>query len=328
MEQPIEGHIKAIEFGEAQVYRGMAAIPLFAPDDGIPHYLTLKAALEAGVLVVTEVNEGGSVPELLAKNTGDAPVLLLDGEELAGAKQNRVLNTTILLRERSETVIPVSCTEHGRWHYRTGQFHDSDVIAARMVRANKARTVSYSLRNERSYRSDQGQVWDDIATMSNTVGVNSETGAMRDVYLSQEADLGEYMRAFTLVDKQKGLLVLMGGKVVGLDVVSLESAYADLHGKLVKSYAMDTFAVAGRRVTGKDHHKTGRLFLEEVLSCRQESYRSVGHGTDYRFEGPSAVGSALVAYEKVVHMAFFRTGLAERTGRMSGSGQRRGNRMR
>jgi len=328
MEQSIEGYIEAIEFGEAQVYRGMAAIPLFAPGDGILHYLTLKAALEAGVLIVTEVNEGGSVPELMAKNTGDLPILLLDGEELAGAKQNRVLNTTILLREKSETVIPVSCTEHGRWHYRTGEFHDSDVIMARTVRASKARTVSDSLRNERSYRSDQGQVWDDIAHMSSKIGVNSETGAMRDVYLSQEEDLDKYMRAFTLVDKQKGLLVLMGGKVVGFDVVSLESAYAGLHGKLVKSYAMDILAGGGRRVSGKDHHKTGRLFLEEILSCRQESYRSVGHGTDYRFEGPSAVGSALVAYEKVVHMAFFKAGQAERTGRMSGSGQRRGNRMR
>lgn len=36
-------------------------------------------------------------------NKGDIPVLLLDGEEFAGTKQNRVLNATILIDEYSET---------------------------------------------------------------------------------------------------------------------------------------------------------------------------------------------------------------------------------
>jgi len=48
-------------------------------------------------------------------NRGNKPVLLIDGEELADTKQHRVLNTSILLKEASETKIPVSCTERGRW---------------------------------------------------------------------------------------------------------------------------------------------------------------------------------------------------------------------
>jgi hypothetical protein len=42
------------------------------------------------------VSEGGSVPHLLFINDAMRPVLLLDGEELVGAKQNRVLNLTVL----------------------------------------------------------------------------------------------------------------------------------------------------------------------------------------------------------------------------------------
>ena len=34
------------------------------------------------------------MPELRVVNKGDARILVLDGEELRGAKQNRVLNTT------------------------------------------------------------------------------------------------------------------------------------------------------------------------------------------------------------------------------------------
>jgi hypothetical protein len=39
-------------------------------------------------------------------------VLILDGEELVGTKQNRIVNTTILVAAGCEIVIPVSCVPH------------------------------------------------------------------------------------------------------------------------------------------------------------------------------------------------------------------------
>ncbi len=329
MEKIITDYINAIEFGDAQTFRNMTVIPLYTSVNHVPDHLTLKKALEAGVLTVTEIDASGSVPELLAKNAGDLPILLLDGEELTGAKQNRVLNTTILLREKSETLIPVSCTEHGRWHYSTPEFHDSDVIMAKRAMAKKARTVSNSLRNEKAYRSDQGQVWDDIANMSLSAGVSSDTGAMRDVYESRKASLDEYIEAFPPSEGQKGVFVLIGGKVVGFDVVSLGPAYADLHLKIVKSYAVDAFIEGMKSAVKKgDSHKVARAFFEELPSCTEERYKSLGHGMDHRFEGTTTVGSALVAREKVIHMAFFKADQSERIGRMSGSAQRRANRSR
>lgn len=329
MEQVIIENIEAIGFGEAQLYQDVALIPLFGTVNNATQYLTLKAALEKGLLVITEVSDRGSVPELLAKNSGDLPILLLDGEEVAGAKQNRVLNTTILLRGKSETVIPVSCTEQGRWHYRTDTFHDSEIIMARGVRANKARTVTDSLRREMSYRADQSQVWDDIVCMSRDAGVESETGAMRDVYQSREGSLNEYVRSFPLSKGQIGLLVFIGGNVAGFDAVSLDTAYADLHDKLVKSYAMDAAAAPGSSaIKGSDYLRLGRTFFKKILSCREEKYQSAGYGTDYRYEGNGSIGSALVADGKVLHMAFFMANAADRTGRMSSSRQRTANRAR
>jgi hypothetical protein len=41
-----------------------------------------------------------------------------DGEQLVGAKQNRILNMTVLVAAETEVTIPVSCVERGRWGYR------------------------------------------------------------------------------------------------------------------------------------------------------------------------------------------------------------------
>ena len=59
-----------------------------------PEYLTMTEALADDLLEVTEIDHGGNVPNLRVRNLCDKQVLLLDGEELMGAKQNRVLNTT------------------------------------------------------------------------------------------------------------------------------------------------------------------------------------------------------------------------------------------
>lgn len=71
---------------------------------------------------VTEVSEAGSVPFLQVANGADRPLLLVDGEELIGAKQNRILNTTVLVAAHAEVTIPVSCVERGRWGYRGREF--------------------------------------------------------------------------------------------------------------------------------------------------------------------------------------------------------------
>ena len=60
---------------------------------------------------ITEVSEGGSVPDLRVANLGDLPLLLLDGEQMVGAKQNRILNMTVLVAALRQVTIPVSCVD-------------------------------------------------------------------------------------------------------------------------------------------------------------------------------------------------------------------------
>jgi len=235
MEALVKECLEGLQFGGLQTHKNMAVVPLKTGGPPGPEYVTLQEGLAEGHLSVVEVSEGGSVPELKVVNRAEMWVLLLDGEELAGAKQNRVLNTSILLGGVSETVIPVSCTEHGRWSYASREFADSDVVMSPSLRMRKSRSVSESLASERGYRSDQQEVWAQVAHMSRSAGVHSATGAMRDAYRARGVDLEGYLAAFGAEEGQQGLLVMIGGKAVGFDLLSRAEAYGRLHGKLVKT---------------------------------------------------------------------------------------------
>jgi hypothetical protein len=322
METDIRDYLEKISFGDMQIHHHVAVIPLFAGNGNGPDYLTMKEAMDGGFLTVSELSEGGHVPELKVINRADWPVLLLDGEELAGAKQNRVLNTTILLREHSETVIPVSCTEQGRWSYRSSHFEESGYIMSAHARRVKNESVSRSAKNKRGYDSDQGAVWEQIHAQSVAAKVHSPTVAMRDIHEAKKEDLDAYLEHFTLVQEQKGLLVMINGEVAGLDVLSNLSAFRILFPKLINSYVMD--AILSAPVSGKEpSRERASLFLQNILQCEEHKYDSVGYGSDYRYEGKKIVGSALVHENTVIHMAFFQITETEKAGRMSPVSDRR-----
>src|SRR5262245_40273694 len=172
--------LASLTVGEPLHYEALTVVPLFSADAPDPGWLTLDQAERSAH--ITEVSEGGSVPDLVVMNEGDAPLLLLDGEELIGAKQNRVLNTTVLVGASAGVQIPVSCVEQGRWHYRSRGFVSGHTALYASVRRLKASKVSESLRSGSGHQADQHEVWEELAAKASTFGVKSSTGAMHDVY--------------------------------------------------------------------------------------------------------------------------------------------------
>ena len=323
MEAIIRNCLSELKLGEVQAFENMEVFPLFKAVNGGPPYAVLKEALEKQMIVITELHESGSVPQLKVINHSEQFVLLLDGEELMGAKQNRVLNASILLKGKSETVIPVSCTEQGRWSYRSAAFHDSDLIMTAKVRSRKSRSVAASLQRERSFCSDQGEVWTEIDSLHRKANVGSETGAMKDVFTARGRDLEGYLNAFPYSAGQTGILVRVNGRVVGMDLLSRQAAFEQIHSKLVKSYAMDAMLERSGR-TGTTTAQTPESFLEEAKSLRENRFESPGVGYDYRLEGARAVGSALVYEGAIIHLALFGLEEPRHVDPMSGYRRRRG----
>src|SRR4051812_30575849 len=132
---------ETIQLGEPVEHRGIVIAPIFPRSQPGAEYLTLEEAIPLGFRV-EEVDEAGSVPELVVHNPLEADVLLYDGEELLGAKQNRILNVTVLVAAQSLTRIPVTCVEEGRWSTRTALFQSAPHMSYPELRRRKAEQLS------------------------------------------------------------------------------------------------------------------------------------------------------------------------------------------
>ncbi len=180
----VKQHLQGLVYGPSTHSGHLAVVPLLAREGTAspPFYDTLKDAIGAGVARVTEISEGGSVPELLVVNDGPRPVLLVDGEELVGARQNRIVNITLLVPAHGKLHIPVSCVEAGRWSYRSREFTSADRAFHASGRRDKMAQVNLSMRTNASRSADQGAVWDEIASKSARHGRGvGDAGRSRDV---------------------------------------------------------------------------------------------------------------------------------------------------
>ena len=174
--------IPPIRVGEPIHHESLTVFPLFAERQGRVDYLLSDEAIQAGTVTIQEISDTGSVPELLVENRGEVRVLFLEGEELAGAKQNRILNTSLLLPARSKTNIPVSCVERGRWSYKSRHFGSEGRHSSSKLRHFLKASVTKSTIGGMGHRSDQGKVWEEVDKQQATLGVHSPTAAMADSF--------------------------------------------------------------------------------------------------------------------------------------------------
>ncbi len=112
-------YVEGLIVGDPTHIDGFTALPLFHNHPYAISYAAFQSAMEEGTLSVREINTTGRVGDMLACNPWDSLTFGLDGEELVGSTQNRILDATVLLEGDTETVIPVSCTEQGLWAYTT-----------------------------------------------------------------------------------------------------------------------------------------------------------------------------------------------------------------
>jgi hypothetical protein len=149
-----------------------------------------------------------------------------------GAQQNRTFDVSVLVAPRSDLRVPASCVEAGRWDSarQAETFAPGPQAAYPALRRIKNRQAREAASVGLEARADQGAVWADVAARSAALDVDSETGAMHDVFEGRREGLLALTSRVGLHPDPVGAHVAIGGAFEVLDHVSLPQVFASLHG--------------------------------------------------------------------------------------------------
>jgi hypothetical protein len=263
-------------------------------------YQLADEAIAAATVAVQEVGEAGSVPELLVDNTGDCRVLFLEGEELRGAKQNRVLNTSILVPAKVKIKVPVSCVEQGRWRYTSKHFGSARTRSPHSMHYALKSSVTRSLREDSSHRSDQSAVWQEVQKTQAKFGLSSPTSAMSDTYDNLADKMTDYREKLKYPEGAVGVAIAVGPKVVCVDLFDKPATCQKAWDRLLSGSIVD--ALEGSAGEAQAHAKSVEKVLAESNATVWTEAPAVGEGQEFRAEFNGSIGSALLLDGAVVHM--------------------------
>ncbi|MCI0702993.1 MAG: hypothetical protein L0241_18095 [Planctomycetia bacterium] len=290
--------VPPVRVGEPLTHDKLTVFPLYLESSPPPGYRLADEALADGTAVVEELTEGGSVPQLAVDNRGESLVLFVEGQELRGAKQNRVLNASILIAAKTKTVLPVSCVEQGRWRYTSRHFNSSDTYSSSKMRSVLKKSVNESTLSGSGHGSNQGAVWAEVTRQATSLGTSSPTMAMSDTVEHHKPLLDRHVAAMTYAEGAAGLAVAVGGKLVSVDLFDSPQTCRKVWSRVVGGVALD--AIEEQRT---DALSAGDVYVA-VESMRAAAWKPVapaGAGEEERTDTDRWHGSMLTLNGTLVH---------------------------
>ena len=271
-------------------------------------YISSESAIKRKCIEVREVHESGSVNHLQVINTSEDCVFMMDGDILVGAKQNRVLNTSVYISPKSSTVIPVSCVEQGRWRYQSSTFTSGSYTAPAFLRSAKSSTVHANLKSYNMPASDQGEMWNRVSEYQLASSVSSPTSSLSDVFDTRANDFEAFTASFTPAPGANGCAIFLEKDILSLDVFNRGDVYGEYFVKLLRGTAAEAFYMKKKRGTLKETEAVFKTqdFFDRYEELPFESFPGVGAGREERFRGEQSTGFALTVDGVVVHLTSLR----------------------
>ncbi|HXG31088.1 MAG TPA: DUF6569 family protein [Thermodesulfobacteriota bacterium] len=286
--------LNGLSYGGEKVHENLTIIPIVSSNGRGPLFLTLAKAIEDKLVEVREKEIVATVSEVVLINKSKEHVLIIDGDHLIGAKQNRVVNKTIIVPPRSQIVIPVSCTEQGRWHFVSENFIRGQYSAPSAIR-----------RILKEKKEAQVEVWREVWERLDTLGVHSDTSSLAEAFCKIDPKVEESKKAFSPLPSQVGFMVFQYGGFKGLDILGNPSLFSQLYDGLIGGYVID--AVCSK--DGKERKKAKALtrdgIIKHILEAEARPAEAIGVEERTSIMSDRVIGEYVGFQGKPVHLSVF-----------------------
>ncbi len=296
--------IQALKFQTAGT---LGVMQFGTSDQNTFRYSPVDIGIKKGTVQVKETSDAGSVNSLIVLNTSDYYVFLMDGDILAGAKQNRIINTSVLLAPQSKTIIPVSCVEAGRWRAVSSQFSSTDHTAPSNMRKMKSENVSHSIRESRGFDANQGAIWNSVSEYSKKYSVESPTSNYSDVYEAGKKGFDQGLEKIVVDPNANGVIFFIDKTIINVDIFGSKRVYSHYFPKLLRGVSMEIFGrkSAKEQLTEAQAKYDMVEFLDGWDALKKERNPGVGLGTEHRVMNEKFSGMDLEYNEQKIHTSIF-----------------------
>lgn len=290
-----------IDLKNSQKYKNMEVIPIESVRGGEHKFITLKAGIEEGIVKISEC-ESSTVNTVMAHNMSSIPLVLIDGEEVLGAMQNRIMNRSLIVPANTTMPISVSCTEHGRWHTfgssaKAREFSDSDNFADYETRHRKSARL---FRNQDC----QSEVWNSISDLEIKHSYSSPTSSLNDSYVHHRPRLNEYLKHFNMLYNQIGAIFIINGQIKGLELFYNPFICSQYYERILRSYIMNAISnYDSSNCSSPDVEG----FLRDLADSSLNHSPDQGLGHHVKFSNNHGTGSALIYDGEFIHLNYFKT---------------------
>ena len=295
-ELKIDENTLEMELLDFQIYDNIAVIPIKTKASKMD-ILTVKKGFELGLINIAECPES-RVNQIIVENNSISPLLLIDGDEILGAKQNRIVNSSTLVAAKTKISLSVSCVEQGRWAY-SESFKHSPYIANSITRGVKAK-ARYEDRDA------QSDVWNSINSLEMRNSFCSETHAMSESYDRQKNLYEKYIDKFKRVKGQTGAMVFVNGEFRGMDIFINPQIYREYHEKILKSYIIDKEETSAESFNKHNIAEKALETLKAMGDCEIKKNKTDGIGRSISFSNEIGTGSALIYKGEILHIPFLK----------------------
>ena len=252
---------------------------------------TIEEAINAGDAEFRELDTP-DVNEILFINRGNTPVLMLDGDEITGALQNRIISRSDIAEPNSTHRISVICAEENRWDeiggFKTGYCSYPGLRAL--------------LTKSRQTRADiQKAIWKEIQRKMTVTKTRSATSSMHDIFENLAEEINRYIEDFQSLNHNTiGLIGTTGNRILGCDIFQNPKIYQKCETKLVRSYALDAIEYL--------HKENGHLEVEKFLNATLAALNKNESKTktqNITIKADGLLGQATVYQNSIVHLSAF-----------------------